>query len=137
MGRSYCFECNKCGYRAQVAGRPDRGREFFTETIACTECKQLYDVVTRLRFPRPNISASGFQSYAKAVQARPPRRPPSFQAAVNRLPLKGVNGFRWVVYPARCPVSPGHRIRTWSDPGKCPKCGVFMEKAVLPYRIWD
>jgi hypothetical protein len=29
MGRSYWFECPKCGYRAKVSGRADRGLSFF------------------------------------------------------------------------------------------------------------
>ena len=51
MGRSYCFECPTCGYRAKVSGRADRGLTFFVQTILCLDCRQLYDAVTRLRVP--------------------------------------------------------------------------------------
>jgi hypothetical protein len=49
MGRSYWFECPKCGYRAKVSGRADRGLTLFVQTILCSDCRQLYDAVTRLR----------------------------------------------------------------------------------------
>ena len=49
MGRSYWFECAKCGYRAKVSGRADRGITFFVHTILCRDCRELYDAVTRLR----------------------------------------------------------------------------------------
>ena len=51
MGRSYWFECPKCGYRAKVSGRADRGLSFFVQTILCRDCRELYDAVTRLRVP--------------------------------------------------------------------------------------
>jgi transcription elongation factor Elf1 len=49
MGRSYWFECARCGYRAKVSGRVDRGFNFFVQTIVCRDCKELYDAVTRIK----------------------------------------------------------------------------------------
>ena len=51
MGRSYWFECPKCGYRAKVSGRADQGLTFFVQTILCCDCRELYDAVTRLKVP--------------------------------------------------------------------------------------
>ena len=137
MGRTYSFECTKCGYRAQVAGRPDRGLEFFTQTVSCLECKQLYDVVTRLRFPSASFSVPTFHQFSHYQRMLPPKRAPSFAVALNHLPLRGLNGFRWVSYSPACPASPSHRIHSWTQPGKCPKCGTIMDRTALAYRIWD
>jgi Zn-finger nucleic acid-binding protein len=63
--------------------------------------------------------------------------PPTFQAVLNRLPLTGVKRSRWLPFKPQCPVSTLHRIRSWNDPDHCPKCGVFLEKSALPYRLWD
>jgi hypothetical protein len=49
MGRSFWFECSRCGYRATVSGGADRGRDLFVQTISCRDCRKLYDAVTRLR----------------------------------------------------------------------------------------
>ena len=51
MGRSYWFECVKCGYRAKVSGRADRGLNFFVQTILCRDCRELYDAITRVKIP--------------------------------------------------------------------------------------
>jgi hypothetical protein len=137
MGRSYWFECSRCGYRVRASGGLDRGRDFYVETIVCAECKQVYDAVTRLRFPRQQLLAPGFRPLRSRVDARPPKRPPTFEAVVSRLPYEGVRHLRWIHFGLQCPVSPSHRVRSWSDPGKCPRCGIVMEKGVLPYRVWD
>jgi hypothetical protein len=142
MGRSYWFECAKCGYRATVSGRADRGINFFVQTIFCRDCKALYDAVTRMRFP--DEAAQMF--LPPAVDLRrgkcrkgppPPRDPPSFQSALARLPYSDVRRFRWVDFQTRCPLSPRHRVQPWNAPDKCPRCGIYLEKNVLPYRIWE
>ncbi len=142
MGRSYWFECLKCGYRAKVSGRADRGLDFTVQTILCLDCHELYDAVTRMRIaaaspPKPQ---SGPASPLKrrpgnAVAFR--REPPTFEAIVSRLPQAGVLRSTWQHYKLQCPVSATHRVRPWSDAHKCPKCGLHLEKNALPYRIWD
>ena len=49
MGRTYSFECPKCEYRVQVAGGADEGAHFAVQTIACADCRELYDVVIPAR----------------------------------------------------------------------------------------
>ena len=140
MGRSYWFECTKCGYRAKVSGRADRGLNFFVQTILCRDCKELYDAVIRLRVPNEFGGWANFGRLRKVgMQGTAPRmtRPPSFQAVLNRLPPTGVKRFKWVTFKPQCPVSPIHRVRSWSEPDRCPKCGLFLEKNALPYRLWD
>ncbi len=138
MGRSYWYECDRCGYRAKVSGGPDRGLNFFVQTSVCRDCKQLHDAVVRLRVPddsRPDYSQLLIQQRLKRVV--PPKAPPTFQAAVNRLPYTGIRRFRWLHFRLLCPASPHHHVQSWNDPGKCPRCGLPLEKSALPYRIWE
>ncbi len=139
MGRTYWFECARCGYRAKVAGRADRGLDFFVQTIVCGECKQLYDAVTRLRVPDPRTDLPGKPTGLRRLKSLShyPKHPPTFQAALNRLPHKGVRKFKWLHFPIQCPVSPLHRVESWNEPAACPRCGMALEKNALPYRIWD
>jgi len=140
MGRSYWFECAKCGYRTRVSGRADRGLYFFVQTILCRDCKELYDAVTRLSVPdRWNgLGASGWLRRARPLDTSSGiGAPPSFQTVLNRLPPKGVKRFKWLSFKLQCPVSATHRVRSWNDPDQCPRCGVFLEKSALPYRLWD
>ena len=140
MGRSYWFECPKCGYRAKVSGRADRGLNFVVQTILCRDCKQLYDAVTRLRVPAKPDGLRSFAGWrlARMLDATPSvSSPPGFQSVLNRLPQTGVKRFRWLAFNLQCPVSALHRVRSWSDPDRCPKCGVYLEKGALPYRLWD
>jgi hypothetical protein len=140
MGRSYWFECSKCGYRAKVSGRPDRGVGFFVQTILCRDCKELYDAVTRVKVPDGMARWGSFAGWQWAgLQTGSPRAgtPPPFQAVLNRLPPRGVKRFKWLSFKLQCPVSPIHRVRSWNDPDKCPRCGIFLEQSALPYRLWD
>ena len=59
-----------------------------------------------------------------------------FQSFLDLLGL-AVKRFRWIRFKIRCPVSPAHRVQLWNDPGKCPKCGVYVEKNALPFRLWE
>jgi hypothetical protein len=140
MGRSYWFECPKCGYRAKVSGRADRGVGVCVQTILCRDCKELYDAVTRLRVV-DQLSGSG--GAGKLHEGRFPKArpaitvPPTFQSALSRLPLLGGKRTRWMPFTIQCPVSAIHRVRSWNDPDQCPRCGIFLEKGGLPYRLWD
>jgi hypothetical protein len=138
MGRSYWFECPKCGYRAKVSGREDRGLIFFVQTILCRDCRELYDAVTRLRVPGHPIGLEPAAWHrARLKSQRSFSVPPAFQAVVNWLPQTGVKQFKWLLFELQCPVSAMHRVRSWNDPDKCPRCGVYLERSALPYRLWD
>jgi NAD-dependent SIR2 family protein deacetylase len=121
MGRTYLFECSKCGYRARVSGGADRGRHAAVQTILCAECRELYDAVIEFKPSRP-----GEKNLKTA---------PKFTALLNRLPPRGAR--RWVKLKPACPFSPRHRIRLWKQPDKCPKCGTFLDPGVIPFRLWD
>ena len=140
MGRSYWFECSKCGYRAQVSGGPDRGRNFYLQTVSCGDCKRLFDAITKVRVAdlRGLGSRSAVSSWRhRAKLSRDPINPPTFQSLLNRLPQNGVKSFRWLHYSLQCPVSSLHKVETWNAPNKCPRCATYLERTVLPYRIWD
>ncbi len=139
MGRTYWYECGKCGYRAKVSGRADRGIHLFVQTILCCDCKELYDAVVRLRVPEEKRPLQGAVRALRPglLNRRVPKAPPSFQAALNRLLYQGSRWTKWLPFTPQCPVSSGHKVQTWNDPGKCPRCGLFLERAALPYRIWE
>ncbi len=140
MGRTYWYECGNCGYRAKVSGRADRGIHFFVQTIVCRDCKQLYDAVVRVRVPEPKpplLRQMGRLRQPGLLNHRRPKSPPTFQAALSRLLHPGVKWSDWQQYRAQCPVSSLHRIESWNEPDKCPQCGWFLERAALPFRIWE
>ena len=115
MGRSYWFECAKCGYRARVSGRADRGLSFYVQTILCRDCRELYDAVIRLRVPDElaGWGGAGPLRSGKGAAAVPVlASPPNFQAVLNRLTLTGARRSRWLPFKAQCPVSAIHRIRS-------------------------
>jgi len=140
MGRSYWFECLKCGYRAKVSGRADRGLNFFVQTILCRDCKELYDAVTRVRVPAEAATrepSAGLRRVKSANLRRPGSVPPSFQSVLNRLPGTGVKRSGWLQFKVQCPVSALHRVQLWNEPDQCPRCGICLEKNALPFRIWE
>jgi transposase-like protein len=141
MGRTYLFECPHCAYSAKVSGGADKGLRFTSQTLLCQDCKQLHDVVTGLKTAvTPPLCEPLARKRLKPLAAsrrKSPARPPSFAAALNSLPLAGVRHFKWLKFKPACPVSALHRVRAWTQPDRCPKCGVLMEKNALPFRIWD
>ena len=140
MGRSYWFECPRCGYRAKISGRPDRGLNFFVQTIMCRDCRELYDAVTRLKVLDGPAALGRRTEWGrpKSSNLRPtPSVPPSFQSVLSRLPYLGARPSRWLQFKLQCPVSALHRVQAWNDPGRCPRCGVYLEKNALPFRLWE
>lgn len=127
MGRTYHFECPHCFYRAKVSGGTDSGNHCEVQTVVCRQCRELFDVFTKLRQP---AEAAGrkvrFQGFLRSeippviLHESPPRR---------RLV--------WRKFPPACPVDAKHPVEVWQDPGRCPRCGNFMEKNGLPFRLWD
>jgi predicted RNA-binding Zn-ribbon protein involved in translation (DUF1610 family) len=141
MGRSYLYECPRCGYRARVSGRAENGVYFAVETVACRDCGELHDAVTRVKVPDLEKEVHSLGSPARRSiflkQLKRPGNAPSFQAVLNRLPFKGAKRFKWLRFTPQCPVNAFHRVQVWRDPGQCPKCGAHLERGALPYRLWD
>lgn len=141
MGKSFWFECEKCGYRTTVSGGEDRGWMMHVRTVSCQDCRMLHDAVVRLRVAddvrRPLYNAGGLQSPAPLVRSRPRLRPPTFSEALATLPIRPARLHRWIRFGLQCPVSATHRIKPWVAPGPCPRCGLPLEKNAIPFRVWD
>ncbi len=137
MGRTYLFECPKCGYRAKVAGGVERGVHFAVQTLLCHECKELHDAVTSMKNAMPGLAAMSGGPAKFKVSHKPASTAPTFLAALNRLPPTGAKRLRWVHFKLACPVSARHRIREWRSPDQCPRCGCFLDRNAIPFRIWD
>ena len=137
MGKAYWFECGRCGYRAKVAGRAEEGLHVSVQTILCSDCREVYDAVTRLRILTDSHPAAHDSLDQADLEENQSKRAPSFQWALNRLRYTGEKVSDWVKFPLRCPVSARHKIRLWTDPDKCPRCGVYLEKAALAFRVWE
>jgi hypothetical protein len=136
MGRSYLFECEKCNYKAIVSGGADEGYEFTVQTATCKDCRNLFDAVVRLRVPENGLKIPNeFQRLRFRKSAS--ETPPSLEAVLNRLPPVGIKRFKWAQFKIRCPVSLAHRVQAWNEPGKCPRCGTFLEKSALAFRHWE
>src|SRR6185295_15601785 len=103
MGRTYLFECTKCGYRAKVSGGADDGLQFAVQTILCRDCRELYDAVTRMRMPLVATLNRWKLKTSRLDAVKGPTTPPKFQAVLNRLPPTG-RRFRWLRFQPACPV---------------------------------
>ena len=49
MGRNFHFQCTQCQYHAGISGGMDSGLNCDVQTILCRECRELFDVFTRIR----------------------------------------------------------------------------------------
>ena len=137
MGRTYLFECSKCGYRAKVSGGADEGLHFAVQTISCTDCKELYDAVTDMKVPVTSPVARWKLKASRLDVPKIPTMPPKFIAMLNRLPPTGAKRYLWLHFKAMCPEAAHHRVKAWKQPDKCPRCGYFLEANALPFRRWD
>jgi hypothetical protein len=127
MGRTYHFECPQCQYRAKVSGGVDSGVHCEVQTVVCLDCRELQDVFTRLR---------GEES----ALARKPKFPDFFTPEIPPVLLADSSGKRklvWKQFLLACPVNAQHKVEPWGEPGRCPRCGNFMEKDGIPFRLWE
>ena len=126
MGQTYHFECLVCHYRARISGGADSGVHCEVQTVVCRDCRELMDVFTKVRRHADASSAIKFPGFFR------PEIPPVILrdgSAAGRLV--------WQKFSLGCPVSAKHFVETWNDPGRCPRCGNFMEKNGVPFRRWD
>jgi hypothetical protein len=127
MGRTYHFECPQCHYRANLSGGADSGVHCEVQTVRCHDCRELYDVFTRRR-RREN------------AESKPVKFPGFFRPEIPPVILRDGSKSRrlvWQKFSPACPVNAKHFVEPWKDPGRCPRCGNFMEKNGLPFRLWD
>jgi hypothetical protein len=128
MGRTFHFECPQCHYRAKISGGSDSGVHCEIQTVVCRDCRELLDVFTkaRRRKEEKNSRAVKFPGFYR------PEIPPVILRNGSVL-----QGLVWQKYRLACPVAPKHQVEAWNAPGRCPRCGNFMEKEGMPTKIWD
>jgi len=145
MGRTFQFECPHCRYQARVSGGADAGINCSIHTVFCRDCRELFDVFVRIRKkvsapePAPAALKSPVSRRLPARSDLPPvalmEQPwPEFQVKRVRQPVQQTT---WEEIKAACPVSKIHRVQLWHEPGRCPRCGNFMEKNAFAWRRWD
>ena len=122
MGKTYVFECGLCHYRVKVSGGADSGLDCEVQTIACRDCRELFDVFTRVR--RQAAAVGKF-------------KPKHLEIPPVALPGSPASKIGWQKFELACPLEKKHRVEPWNDPGRCPRCGNYLEKNGLPFRIWD
>lgn len=144
MGRTFQFECPYCRYQARISGGADSGVSCSIHTIFCHDCRELFDVFIRIRKPvdstepaGPQLKSPGHRLPVRSVI--PPEKLienpwPEFDP--NR-PRRPAHQTIWEEMSPECPVSKIHRVQLWHEPGRCPRCGNFMEKNAYAYRRWD
>lgn len=134
VGRTFQFECPWCQYRAQLSGGADTGMHCEVQTIVCRDCRELYDVPTRIRRRQPEKEAPLVRRFQALRQEIPPvvLRNGSFHPLNHPVPP-----LVWEKSMLACPASQKHFVEPWNDPGRCPRCGNFMEKVGWPFRLWE
>ena len=147
MGRTYHFDCPLCRYQACVSGGADTGLNCAVQTIVCLDCRQLFDVFTRLRRcadngePAPaNVPARSGRKLLPTGIIIPPLRLLENVWAIFA-PARRASGpakrWYWEDVKPVCPVARSHRIKIWNTPGRCPRCGNYLERNGFPWRRWD
>ncbi len=124
VGKTYQFECLLCHYRAKICGGADSGIHCEVQTVMCRDCRELMDVFTKVR-----------RRVAEKIKF-----PAFFRPEIPPVNLRGgaADGqLVWQMLKIACPVSAKHFVEVWNNPGRCPRCGNFMEKNGFPNRIWD
>ena len=133
MCRTYHFQCTQCQYHADLSGGPDSGLHCDVQTILCRECRELYDVFTRVR------RLAGHRDFARNFSAfvRPEIPPVILRDSLFAPQRAAPRQFEWQKLKPACPVSAKHFVENWRHPGRCPRCGNFMEITGLPFRLWE
>ncbi len=132
VGKTYVFECPQCQYRARISGGADSGRHCEIQTVVCRSCRELFDVFTRQRRRADTVVRIRFPGFYR------PEIPPIVfgQSSINPT-KKPLAPLVWQESPLACPIVPGHAVEAWNDPGRCPRCGNYLEKNGFPFRVWD
>jgi Zn finger protein HypA/HybF involved in hydrogenase expression len=93
MGTTYLFQCDVCGYKAELSGGRDSGFVALLQTMTCQKCNELVDVI---------IGAYGKEGKTENVE---------INKALGLCPkCKGSNVDRWDERKS-CPKCDGKMIR--------------------------
>jgi hypothetical protein len=147
MGRTFQFECPQCQYQARVGGGADAGINCSVQTIVCLDCRRLFDVFTRFRLREGEEEPAPADVKTRSSRIRLPDEvniPPFWLVkdpwnvfAPGRRSSGPPRQQHWAAVKPVCPVAASHRIKIWNAPGRCPRCGNYLEKNGLPYRLWE
>jgi len=147
MGRTYHFDCPHCQYRACVSGGADTGLNCAVQTIVCLDCRQLFDVFTRRRRPVDHDTPvpasvparSGRKLLPTGIIIPPLRLLENVWSIFSsaRRSTSPVKQWHWENVKLICPVVGSHRVKIWNAPGRCPRCGNYLEQNGFPWRLWD
>jgi hypothetical protein len=133
MGRTFQFNCTQCQYRARISGGADSGLNCEVQTILCRECRELFDVFTRVRrLVGHKEFAGNFPTFTR-LEIPPVILRDSLFATKRAEPRQ----FEWQKMKLACPAVPKHFVEAWKHPGHCPRCYAFMEQEGLPFRVWE
>jgi hypothetical protein len=133
MGRTYHFQCTQCSYHADLSGGADGGLHCDVQTILCRECRELFDVFTRVRRVTGRTEFAGNFSAFERPEIPPVILRDSLFAGKRDEPRQ----LEWQKFKPACPVSSKHFVENWRHPGRCPRCYAFMEQAGMPLRLWE
>ncbi len=133
MGRTYHYQCTQCQYHVRISGGTDSGLNCDVQTIVCRECRELFDVFTRMR------RAAGHKEFARNLSAfaRPEIPPVILRDSLFARKRTEPRRFEWQKIKLECPVAAKHFVEAWKHPGRCPRCHGFMEQEGLPFRVWE
>jgi len=148
MGRTYHFDCPHCQYRAHVAGGADTGANCAVQTVVCLDCRRLFDVFTRLRLrgseEEPPAASAKKTKSGRGLLPTGVMIPPFWLVdnpwsvfSPGRRSSAPPRQRHWAELKPVCPVAGFHRIKIWNAPGRCPRCGNYIEKNGFPFRLWD
>lgn len=132
VGKTYQFECPLCQYQARVSGGPDNGLHCEIQTVTCRDCRQLYDVYLRVRRRAGAAERIKFPGFF-----RPEIPPVVLRESTSRPNVTPLPKLVWQKFTPLCPIEALHKVEPWKDPGRCPRCGCYLDKAGFPYRVWD
>jgi hypothetical protein len=154
MGRAYRYHCERCGYKADVCGADVEASGFQMTTIHCKDCRCLYDVLSRIELDRPVADGTKDahpEHHLRLAESKWRELEHKFSLTSGSLPRKKELHFKiktaspfqnrltQLCYQLvlECPIKITHRVRCWKEPGRCPRCRDYLERAALPFREWD
>jgi len=133
MGRTFHYQCTQCQYHADLSGGADSGLDCDVQTILCRDCRELFDVFTRVR------RVAGRKEFVRNFSAitRPEIPPVILRDSLFARKPAEPRQFEWQKIKLACPVAAKHFVETWKHPSRCPRCHAFMEQEGLPFRVWE
>jgi hypothetical protein len=133
VGKTFHYECTQCQYRANLSGGADSGLNCDVQTIICRDCRELFDVFTRVR------CIAGHKEFTRnfSTFVRPEIPPVVLRDSLFAPKPLVPREFEWQKMKLKCPAQPKHFVEPWKNPGRCPRCGAFMAQTGLPFRVWE